>query len=103
MAIDCNEQNFHIKSLHDTSKADKNYSKWSNARYGNGENQCGDQLNTLLKFILVIVFLCIPLMLLVKPIYEIKKHSGHHADQNHNHRMHENTYISEGNESSNDG
>jgi len=42
-------------------------------------------------------------MLLVKPIYEIKKHSGHHGDQNHNHRRLENTDISEGNENVNDG
>lgn len=50
--------------------------------------------DSIQKFILVIVFICIPLMLLVKPIYEIKKHSGNHGDQNHNHRRIENTEIS---------
>jgi hypothetical protein len=36
------------------------------------------------KVILVIVFVCVPIMLLVKPIYEIYQHKKH---QHHKHRV----------------
>ena len=38
MAIDCSEQNFHLKSLHDTPKTDKKCKKRFNVRHGDGEN-----------------------------------------------------------------